>query len=104
MRLFNIAGRLNTFVNGAVVDVATARDNQFVSDPQRMFDDWQALVDWGASNNARGSGEIEPRQLEAPVPRPAQVFAIGLNYRAHAQEGIFSVPDEPTVFTKWPSC
>ena len=35
---------------------------------------------------------------------PRQVFAIGLNYKAHAQEGIFSVPEEPTVFTKWPSC
>ena len=38
------------------------------------------------------------------MPRPPQVFAIGLNYKAHAQEGIFSVPEEPTVFTKWPSC
>jgi 2-keto-4-pentenoate hydratase/2-oxohepta-3-ene-1,7-dioic acid hydratase in catechol pathway len=104
MRLFNIAGRLNTFVNGAVVDVATASDNQFSADPQRMFDDWQALVDWGASNNARGSGDIDARQLEAPVPRPPQVFAIGLNYKAHAEEGIFKVPEEPTVFTKWPSC
>jgi 2-keto-4-pentenoate hydratase/2-oxohepta-3-ene-1,7-dioic acid hydratase in catechol pathway len=33
------------------------------------------------------------------------VFAIGLNYRAHAAESHFDVPDEPTVmFTKWPSC
>ena len=44
------------------------------------------------------------QQLQAPVPRPPQVFAIGLNYKAHAEEGIFSVPEEPTVFTKWPSC
>ncbi|HZX56580.1 MAG TPA: fumarylacetoacetate hydrolase family protein, partial [Ilumatobacteraceae bacterium] len=104
MRLFNLAGRLNTFVDGAVVDVATASDGRFAADPQLMFDDWQALVDWGAANNARGSGDVDPRQLEAPVPRPAQVFAIGLNYRAHAEEGIINVPEEPTVFTKWPSC
>jgi len=104
MRLFNVAGRLNTFVDGAVVDVAAASNNRFSPDPQRMFDDWSALIDWGRSINATGTGEIDPRQLDAPVPRPAQVFAIGLNYRAHAEEGIFSVPDEPTVFTKWPSC
>jgi 2,4-didehydro-3-deoxy-L-rhamnonate hydrolase len=104
MRLFNIAGRLHTFVDGAVVDVAAASDNRFSPDPQRMFDDWQSLVDWGVSNNARGSGEVDPRQLDAPVPRPAQVFAIGLNYKAHAEEGVFNVPEEPTVFTKWPSC
>ena len=32
------------------------------------------------------------------------MFAIGLNYRAHAAEGAFSAPDEPTVFPKWPAC
>ena len=104
MRLCNIAGRLNTFVDGKAVDVAAATDNRFSPDPQRMFDDWQALVDWGASINARGSGDVDLGQVEAPVPRPGQVFAIGLNYRAHAEEGVFTVPEEPTVFTKWPSC
>jgi 2-keto-4-pentenoate hydratase/2-oxohepta-3-ene-1,7-dioic acid hydratase in catechol pathway len=44
------------------------------------------------------------QQLQAPVPRPPQVFAIGLNYKAHAQEGIFSAPEEPMIFTKWPTC
>jgi len=105
MRLFNVAGRLHTFVDGAAVDVATATDDRFSPDPQRMFDDWQALVDWGASVNARGIGDVDPRQLDAPVPRPTQVFAIGLNYKAHAEEGaIGTLPEEPTVFTKWPSC
>ena len=44
MRLFNLAGRLCTFVDGAIVDVATASDNRFSADPQRMFDDWDALA------------------------------------------------------------
>ncbi len=104
MRLFNLAGRLSTFIDGGIVDVASTSDNLFSSDPQRMFDDWQALVDWGGSVGARGAGEVDATQLQAPVPRPPQVFAIGLNYRAHAEEGTFSVPEEPTVFTKWPSC
>jgi 2-keto-4-pentenoate hydratase/2-oxohepta-3-ene-1,7-dioic acid hydratase in catechol pathway len=104
MRLFNLADRLSTFVGGAVVDVATASDNRFSPDPQRMFDDWQGLAQWGESINATGSGDVDLQLLNAPVPLPPQVFAIGLNYRAHAEEGIFSVPEEPTVFTKWPSC
>jgi 2-keto-4-pentenoate hydratase/2-oxohepta-3-ene-1,7-dioic acid hydratase in catechol pathway len=104
MRLFNLADRLSTFVGGAVVDVATASDNRFSPDPQRMFDDWQGLTEWGESINATGSGDVDLQLLNAPVPLPPQVFAIGLNYRAHAEEGIFSVPEEPTVFTKWPSC
>ncbi|MEP7045663.1 MAG: fumarylacetoacetate hydrolase family protein [Ilumatobacteraceae bacterium] len=104
MRLFNLAGRLSTFVDGAVVDVAAGSDNRFSSDPQRMFDDWQGLAEWGRSAGASGAGAVDASLLQAPVPRPPQVFAIGLNYRAHAEEGIFSVPEEPTVFTKWPSC
>ncbi|MEO8263999.1 MAG: fumarylacetoacetate hydrolase family protein [Ilumatobacteraceae bacterium] len=104
MRLFNLAGRLSTFVDGAVVDVATASDNRFSSEPQQMFDDWRALASWGESAGAHGAGEVDAQQLLAPVPRPPQVFAIGLNYKAHVQEGIFSVPEEPTVFTKWPTC
>lgn len=104
MRLFNLAGRLSTFVDGAVVDVASATGGRVSPDPQQMFEAWDELVDWGAANDASGSGDVDTAQLEAPVPRPPQVFAIGLNYRAHAEEGIFSAPDEPTVFTKWPSC
>jgi 2-keto-4-pentenoate hydratase/2-oxohepta-3-ene-1,7-dioic acid hydratase in catechol pathway len=104
MRLFNLDGRLSTFVGGAVVDVASASDNRFSSEPQRMFDDWQSLATWGESAGASGSGAVDVEHLHAPVPRPPQVFGIGLNYKAHAEEGTFSVPEEPTVFTKWPSC
>src|SRR3982074_616917 len=104
MRLFNLAGRLSTFIAARGGAAATASDNQSAADPQRMFDEWEPLVAWGQSVGARGAGEVDVQELHAPVPRPPQVFAIGLNYRAHAEEGIFSVPEEPTVFTKWPSC
>ena len=56
MRLFNLAGRLSTFVEGEIVDVATASDNRFSPDPQRMFDDWQTLAQWGIDVGAGGGG------------------------------------------------
>jgi 2,4-diketo-3-deoxy-L-fuconate hydrolase len=37
------------------------------------------------------------------VPRPRQVFAIGLNYRSHAEESGMPVPDVPATFTKFPA-
>jgi 2,4-didehydro-3-deoxy-L-rhamnonate hydrolase len=105
MYLFNLAGRLNTFVDGMVVDVASATGDRISHDPQRMFDEWDELVEWGLASNARGPGEIDLPNVLAPVPSPRQVFAIGLNYKAHAEEGAIGiVPEEPTVFTKWPSC
>ena len=42
--------------------------------------------------------------LDAPVPRPGKVMAIGVNYRAHAAEMERELPEHPTVFTKVSSC
>jgi 2-keto-4-pentenoate hydratase/2-oxohepta-3-ene-1,7-dioic acid hydratase in catechol pathway len=42
--------------------------------------------------------------LGAPVPRPGKTFGIGLNYQDHADEAKMEVPDNPVVFTKFPSC
>lgn len=35
------------------------------------------------------------------VPASARIICIGLNYREHAKEGSFSVPDYPTIFGRW---
>ncbi|PZG11774.1 fumarylacetoacetate hydrolase family protein [Nonomuraea aridisoli] len=36
-----------------------------------------------------------------PVPASARVICVGLNYRAHAAEGSFEVPEHPTLFGRW---
>lgn len=52
------------------------------------------------------TGEIETYQIRgrvqflAPVTRAAKILALGRNYRAHAEEGGYSVPDEPIFFAK----
>ena len=38
--------------------------------------------------------------LESPVLRPGKILAIGLNYRAHAEESGMDIPKTPLVFTK----
>ncbi|MGC1954482.1 MAG: fumarylacetoacetate hydrolase family protein, partial [Gammaproteobacteria bacterium] len=47
---------------------------------------------------------LDEAELAACVPRPGSVFAIGLNYRAHAEEAGLAPPNRPMVFTKFPSC
>jgi len=42
--------------------------------------------------------------LDAPIPRPGKVLAIGVNYGAHAAEMARDLPEHPTVFTKVSSC
>ena len=38
--------------------------------------------------------------LNAPIGRPPKILAIGLNYRAHAEETGAKIPKRPVVFTK----
>jgi 2-keto-4-pentenoate hydratase/2-oxohepta-3-ene-1,7-dioic acid hydratase in catechol pathway len=37
--------------------------------------------------------------IEAPLARPPKILAIGLNYRAHAEESNMDIPKHPMVFT-----
>jgi 2-keto-4-pentenoate hydratase/2-oxohepta-3-ene-1,7-dioic acid hydratase in catechol pathway len=51
---------------------------------------------WEVSGKSLPLAEVK---LLAPV-EPLQIVAIGLNYREHAREGNFSLPEEPVIFIK----
>src|ERR1700689_1343687 len=80
MRVANVQGRTHIVVDGEGVDVAAASADRFPAVPLVAGD------------------------LGAPVPRPRQVFAIGMNYRDHADETGLGVPASPSTFTKFPTC
>ncbi|THG31620.1 fumarylacetoacetate hydrolase family protein [Naasia lichenicola] len=106
MRLANLAGRAVVVVGAGgdrAIDVERASDGGFSSDPQRAYEDWAGFSAW-ASGLADEGESFDPADLQAPVPRPRQVFAIGVNYAAHAAEGGWAPDTMPVVFTKFPSC
>ena len=35
------------------------------------------------------------------IPHPGKVVCVGLNYRAHVEEGVYEVPDYPALFSKF---
>ena len=35
------------------------------------------------------------------VPHPGKVVCVGLNYKAHVEEGVYDVPDYPALFSKF---
>jgi 2-keto-4-pentenoate hydratase/2-oxohepta-3-ene-1,7-dioic acid hydratase in catechol pathway len=102
MRVMNLAGRLSLAVDGGAVDVAEASGGRFGPDVQSVYGQWAEFRDWAASCTAPPV-PFDERQLGAPVPRPPQVFAIGLNYRDHAEEAGLTLPESPMVFTKFPA-
>ncbi|GAA2012414.1 fumarylacetoacetate hydrolase family protein [Nakamurella flavida] len=102
MRIATIRGRLALLGTDGPVDVAEASDGRFGPDPQSVFADWPAFREWAGT--ARGQVLTHtPEEVGPPVPRPPQVFAIGLNYVRHAHESGLPVPTTPLVFTKFPS-
>jgi 2-keto-4-pentenoate hydratase/2-oxohepta-3-ene-1,7-dioic acid hydratase in catechol pathway len=42
-------------------------------------------------------------RLTAPVPKPAKIFAVGLNYADHIAESGLEPPDTPLIFAKYPN-
>jgi 2-keto-4-pentenoate hydratase/2-oxohepta-3-ene-1,7-dioic acid hydratase in catechol pathway len=67
-----------------------------------VFDNWTAFVDF-AHGVSTGDTPLIETQLRCPVPTPRQVFAIGINYRSHAEESGMAVPEVPATFTKFPA-
>jgi len=43
-------------------------------------------------------------RLEAPIPRPGKVLAVGVNYKDHAAEAKIALPSRPIIFAKVSSC
>jgi 2,4-didehydro-3-deoxy-L-rhamnonate hydrolase len=50
---------------------------------------------------AAGDTPVSSVELAPPVPASARVLCVGLNYRAHAAEGRFAVPEHPVIFGRW---
>lgn len=104
MRLANLGGRAALVVGeGRAVDVERASGGRFGPDPQALYAVWPDFVAWAGSLGAGRAESFEPGDLGPPSPRPGQVFAIGLNYREHAEEVGADLPQQPVVFTKFRS-
>ncbi|MET9286311.1 fumarylacetoacetate hydrolase family protein [Nocardia beijingensis] len=112
MRIANLRGR-GALVYGArgrerTVEIAAASGGRFNGDFAELYANWDAVREWAAalpSEEIDGhSVALDRSELGAPSPAPRQVFAVGLNYRAHAAESGFDAPEHlPPVFTKYVS-
>ena len=102
MKLANCGGRAVLVLDGATTDVEEASRGRFGPDPMHLYEDWPAFADFAAGVTT-GAAPLVEGELRCPVPAPRQVFAIGLNYRSHAEESGMAVPSVPATFTKFPA-
>ncbi len=104
MRMAAINHRAVGLVGDRAWDIAEASGGAFGPDPMQVLANWDAFVAWAADNAPDGGDAYSADDLTCPVPRSEQVFGIGLNYADHAGETGMAAPDDPLVFTKFPSC
>ncbi|MBI2710321.1 MAG: fumarylacetoacetate hydrolase family protein [Actinobacteria bacterium] len=102
MKIANSNGRAVLVLGDQISDIAQACDGLFGSDPMGVYDDWPAFIEVARSITT-GTGPLVETDLRNPVPAPRQVFAIGLNYRSHAEEAGMALPEVPATFTKFPA-
>ncbi|MGW6795722.1 fumarylacetoacetate hydrolase family protein [Streptomyces chartreusis] len=107
MRLMNVTGRLYVQTKEGLHDVEAASGGRFSADPQAIYAHWPAFTRWYSETSLGKPDLAEPLSdrnvVGSPVPRPTQIFAVGLNYSAHADESGFDKPSHPVIFTKFAS-
>jgi 2-keto-4-pentenoate hydratase/2-oxohepta-3-ene-1,7-dioic acid hydratase in catechol pathway len=110
--------RLGVVTGDRIVDFGAALRGRWPGDPPQSLlaliaagpDAWQRARDLTAAAGNTASHSLGDVRLHAPIPRPGKnVFCLGLNYRAHAQESAQArgretkIPTVPVFFTKAPT-
>ncbi|WP_309615362.1 fumarylacetoacetate hydrolase family protein [Salinibacterium sp.] len=103
MRIANLNGRAVLLRGETALDIARASMGRFGPEPLAVFSDWASFVDWAPLADFAGAVSFDENDLLAPVPNPSQIFAIGLNYKDHAEESGLDYPEHLVVFTKFAS-
>jgi 2,4-didehydro-3-deoxy-L-rhamnonate hydrolase len=100
VRLANLNGRALLVVDGRAVDIEHATTGELPSDPMALVGRLEELAGLDVPSNAQ---QLDPTQLDPPLPRPSKILAAALNYRSHAEESGLPIPDAPVLFAKLPS-
>lgn len=109
MRLASLRGRGVVLPGGEggpllAHDVSRLSEGRIGPDPMAMYGAVDEIRSLLAAADPEAALPVTVEELDAPVPCPSAVVAIGLNYAEHAHESGFEAPEGlPPVFTKWPS-
>jgi 2-keto-4-pentenoate hydratase/2-oxohepta-3-ene-1,7-dioic acid hydratase in catechol pathway len=107
MKIANVDGRPHLVSgDGATLTDAAALLGDGFADFGAVYTRWAEFEEGlrAADLSTAPQRPVEASRLGSPSPAPRQVIAVGLNYREHAAESGFAVPETlPPVFTKFVS-
>ena len=103
--LGNVGGRAVLVSDQHYFDIEQLSNGSLSSDPMHVIAAEKQLHKLASQIPvATPTGAINNVVLGPPVTMPRSCFAVGLNYKSHADEASMQLPTNPLVFTKFPSC
>jgi len=104
-KLANIAGRAALVEGENYYDLETISNGDFDKDTTNALKNLDGLMALSSElSKAEPSGLLKDANIDAPVSAPKNCYAVGLNYKNHAEEAGMDIPSVPMVFTKHTTC
>ncbi len=104
-KLANISGRASLVEDDNYYDLEVISNGEFNSNPSDALQNQNKLKQLnGQLSEMEPTGVINDSELGPPVSFSANCYAVGLNYKNHAEESGLEIPDVPMIFTKHTSC
>ena len=103
-KLGSNSGRAIFIKDDKYYDVNTISNGDISSNSVEALSDTDKLSHLYANlNDYDPSGDLGDINLDPPII-PTNVFAVGLNYKKHAEESNLEIPPFPMIFTKHSTC
>ena len=104
-KLANIEGRAALVDGGNYYDLETISNGKFDNDTSNALTDLVGLSELSEDlSKCEPTGLLDDVKIDAPISAPKNCYAVGLNYRNHAEEAGMDIPSVPMVFTKHTTC
>ena len=104
-KLGSIKGRAVLISEDNYYDLKTISEGKLSSSTLEALHHMDLLNDLNENlNNLDATGAVDTINFDSPVSAPKNCYAVGLNYRNHAEEAGMQIPEVPMIFTKHTTC
>ena len=100
--LANVKGRSCLIKDNNFYDIGSISNGSLSADPSQILVSLDQLSDLNNKiDSFEPTGLLNNNDLEAPITNSGNCFAVGLNYKKHAEESNMDLPEYPMIFAKY---
>ncbi len=104
-KLANIEGRAALVEGENYYDLETLSSGKFDKDTSNALNNLNGLSELSKDLfKSEPTGLLRNVRIDAPISAPKNCYAVGLNYKNHAEEAGMDIPAVPMIFTKHTTC